>query len=230
MATRYLAPAGGAWIDATSAIWAGASGGAADGGIAAGDTAVLDAASGNLTFSPGSICAALTITAAYANAATYTGSAGGVVCLGVLTVAGGTLATGIAGLDLAGLAVSGGTITGTGTWTPKGTFDVTGGNWAGFSGTLALWGAVQIVAMIPLAGAGLAFGSAYVESAATIDCTGMAATNVACHIMGGTVSNVNNGSAEPIHCHGTIDGGGNAGVDFDKHAARGSMMMTGAGV
>ena len=76
----------------------------------------------------------------------------------------------------------------------------------------------------------LNFDSAYVENAAAIDCTGMAVTNVACHIMGGTVSNVNNGSAEPIHCHGTIDGGGNTGVDFDKHAAPGHNPLVLVGV
>jgi hypothetical protein len=62
---------------------------------------------------------------------------------------------------------------------------------------------------------------------------GITVTNTASHIQGGTVSNVNNGSTEPIHCHGSINlapGNTNTNVDFDAAPAPGSRALCGMGV
>lgn len=61
------------------------------------------------------------------------------------------------------------------------------------------------------------------------DANKVTVTNTASHIQGGTVANVDNDSAENIHCQGTVDGGGNTNVDFDVHPPSGTMMLVGAG-
>jgi len=143
MADRFLIGAGGTWANASSNIWAANSGGAADGGIAAGDTAKLDGNSGTLTISGGAscVCAALNTTG-YTDTATVTAAT---PALGVMTLAAGTFDGGAFAVAATGLTYTGGTWAGGGAWTVNGNISGANAGTVTFSGGVTQTGAARTI-------------------------------------------------------------------------------------